>query len=343
MSGSTPSFNGLIRFFLLLGLVWPTLGLRAAEPPYDKPFDVPVAARVIDRFLPSQPEKTVFGKLEFLGGLELVSSNEHFGGYSGFRFLDGQARFVAISDLGFWLVGEVQRKAGRLSGVINARAAPIRGLDGKLLPGKWSADAEGLELIGNTALVTFERNHRVEFHTLDLEHFNGTRRPFPARFSDLGLRGNKGLEAVVAIPKDLNLDFEYLFFAERSLDRAGNLRAFLLSKGRLRQFTIVRDKDFDITSAALLPDGRLIVLERRYNLANGVALRLRQFALADIAPGKLVDGTVLMEADMAHQIDNFEGLDVSLNGDGDTVLTLISDDNHFILQRTLLLEFRLLN
>jgi hypothetical protein len=54
-----------------------------------------------------------------------------------------------------------------------------------------------------------------------------------------------------------------------------------------------------------------------------------------------VDGPVIFEADGSHQIDNLEGLSVHRGAGGETVLTMISDDNFSLLQRTLLLEFTL--
>lgn len=38
-------------------------------------------------------------------------------------------------------------------------------------------------------------------------------------------------------------------------------------------------------------------------------------------------------------IDNMEGIDAHVTADGETVLTLVSDDNFSFLQRTLLLQF----
>jgi hypothetical protein len=54
-----------------------------------------------------------------------------------------------------------------------------------------------------------------------------------------------------------------------------------------------------------------------------------------------VDGPVLLEADLGYEIDNMEGLSVHRNAGGETVLTLISDDNFLPFQRTLLLQFTL--
>ena len=58
-------------------------------------------------------------------------------------------------------------------------------------------------------------------------------------------------------------------------------------------------------------------------------------------PGATVDGDVLLEADMRYQIDNMEGLAVHTNADGETIIALVSDNNHNMLQRTLLLFFAL--
>ena len=325
-----------------IGVAFFGVAANAELRSYEKPFPVQITARNISSFLPSDPGRSRFGKLEFSSGLELFSNNEHFGGYSGFRLLKGRSRFVAISDLGFWLVGDLEREGERLTGVANSVAAPIRGHDGSILIGKWSADAEGLDLLGDSAILTFERDHRVEFHGLDLEKFNGDIRTLPVDFSKLGLRGNKGLEAIVAVPDRINSPIDLLIFSERSLDRLGNNRAFAVTNGKIAEFGVKRIRDYDITASAFLPNGNLILLERRYSVAKGVALRLRTFDFNQVQKGAVLDGEILFEADMNYQIDNFEGLDVSQNAEGQTYLTMISDDNRFLLQRTLLLEFKLL-
>jgi hypothetical protein len=42
---------------------------------------------------------------------------------------------------------------------------------------------------------------------------------------------------------------------------------------------------------------------------------------------------------MGYEIDNMEGLTVTRNAAGETLLTMVSDDNFSMLQRTLLLRF----
>ena len=66
------------------------------------------------------------------------------------------------------------------------------------------------------------------------------------------------------------------------------------------EFSVKRRDDFDISDCTVLPSGDVLLLERRFAwLRGGIAMRLRRIAIADIKPGALVDGPVLLFADMA--------------------------------------------
>jgi len=93
----------------------------------------------------------------------------------------------------------------------------------------------------------------------------------------------------------------------------------------------------------LLASGDLLVLERKFSLREGVGIRIRNIALATIAPGALVDGPSIFEADLGQEIDNMEGIDAHVTPHGETMLTMVSDDNFSMIQRTLLLQFTLLD
>ena len=99
--------------------------------------------------------------------------------------------------------------------------------------------------------------------------------------------------------------------------------------------------DFAVTDACFLPDGDLLILERRFRWTRGIAMRLRRIPAAALLPGHVADGEILLEADGGYDIDNMEGLAVDRAPDGGTILTLISDDNRSWFQRTVLLRFRL--
>ena len=106
-------------------------------------------------------------------------------------------------------------------------------------------------------------------------------------------------------------------------------------------FSVRRFDDFDVTDCIVAPNGDLMLLERKFSWTAGVGMRLRRTALSGVTPNAVVDGKVLIDADMGFQIDNMEGLAVHRDKSGDIVLTMISDDNFSMLQRTLLLQFTL--
>ena len=70
-------------------------------------------------------------------------------------------------------------------------------------------------------------------------------------------------------------------------------------------------------------------------------MRIRRVPLTALKPGALVDGKIMIEADMGYQVDNMEGIAVHRNAEGETVITLVSDDNFSVIQRNLLLQFTL--
>jgi hypothetical protein len=104
---------------------------------------------------------------------------------------------------------------------------------------------------------------------------------------------------------------------------------------------VKRSLDYDVSDAALLPGGDVLLLERKFSWTSGLAVRIRRIALGAIKPGAVVDGPILFEADLGFEIDNMEGLSVHRMSGGEIVLTLVSDDNFSAIQRTLLLQFTL--
>jgi len=92
---------------------------------------------------------------------------------------------------------------------------------------------------------------------------------------------------------------------------------------------------------AILPPADLLLLERRFSLLRGLAMRIRRIPLGLIKPDALIDGKPLIVADLAYQIDNMEGIAVHTNAANETIITLVSDDNFSVIQRNLLLQFAL--
>ena len=85
------------------------------------------------------------------------------------------------------------------------------------------------------------------------------------------------------------------------------------------------------------------MLERYFRWTEGVKMRLRHIAASEIAPGARIAGRTLFQGDSSYEIDNMEGLAVHKAGAGETVVSLISDDNfNAFLQRTVFLQFTLI-
>jgi len=143
------------------------------------------------------------------------------------------------------------------------------------------------------------------------------------------------------VPRGLPLAGTLIAISERGLDEKGNLIAFLVGGPSPGQFSVRRTDNFDVSDAVLLLPGDLLVLERKFSVLAGVGIRIRRIALTSLAPGAVVDGPSIFDADLGHEIDNMEGIDAHVTPEGDTVLTMVSDDNFSLIQRTLLLQFTL--
>jgi hypothetical protein len=69
-------------------------------------------------------------------------------------------------------------------------------------------------------------------------------------------------------------------------------------------------------------------------------MRIRRIQADEIKPGAVVTGEVLLQATDNLNIDNMEAIGVDRRS-GETVITIMSDDNFSPLQRTLIMQFML--
>lgn len=294
----------------------------------------------------SNAQKRTFGRLTFLGGLTLTSAQKSFGGWSGLAIEPGGKGIVAVSDAGLWMTARLIYEEGRLAGIEAARIGPLKALSGRPLRRERDRDAEAVELIsGNLAngslLIAFEQNHRIGRFDIGRNGVSAPRsyvRP-PKRSGRMSAL--KGYEATTVLTKG-RYRGSLLAIAERKHDGNGHHTGWLWSSGKANPFSLTDIGGFDITGVAVLPDGDLLILERRFTWLEGVRMRLRRVALRDLKPGADIDGVVLLEATMAQDIDNMEGIAVHQDSRGNAIITLISDDNfNRLYQRTIMLQFRL--
>jgi len=331
--------SNLLRILLIGALAFAAPAVAQERPRGDEaPVKIAVRATPIGAFEPRDPGRTQFGALEFRGGLRLTSPYRHFGGLSGLHVEPDGARFLSVSDRGRWLRGRIVYQSGRPAGIVDAEMAPILGADGQPLAVRGWYDTESLTIDRGIAYVGIERVNRIVRFDYGKDGLLARGEPIPVPPGVQTLPSNKGLEALAMVPAGMPLAGTLIAISERGLDRAGNILAFLIGGPTPGTFTLRRNDDFDVTDATVT-EGELLVLERRFGFLSGAGMRIRAIPLGEIKPGALIVGRVLIEADLGYEIDNMEGIGVHKNAAGETIITIVSDDNFSPIQRTILLQF----
>lgn len=287
----------------------------------------------------------VNARLAWRGGLVLTSPSKNFGGWSGLALSRDGADLVAVSDSGLWMTARVAYDGERLQGLRSARIGALQTVKGKPLTRQRDRDAEAIAIANGsptkgTAYIAFEQQDRIGVFAISEK---GLSRPksylaMPKEAARMRMDGIESLTVLAGGPRQGAL----VAFAENPLRGETLHRGWIWIGGEPRGFTVAGLGGFSITDAASLPDGRVLLVERRFRWLEGLRVRLRLIPADVIKPGATASGDVLLEADTAQEIDNLEGLAVSENAAGETILTLISDDNfNRFLQRTVLLQFAL--
>ena len=311
----------LAAFPLLATFAPPSLQHREPPPPVTLVRFAPVALSE------DVPGLKRLGRLAFLGGWALTSNDARLGGISALHVEAGEA--LALSDAGWRL--RFPLPAGRSP--VRAEIAMVD--EGPGPPGdKVNRDIESLVLAGGEAWLGYEQANAVwRYDRRRFERRSSARPPAMRQWSD-----NAGPEAMVRLA-----DGRFLVFAEGN---GGDSEAILFAGDpavtgtpalRLRYRP---PEGYRITDAALLPDGRLLLLNRKVALFEGFTARLAVAALPRLADRAVITGQEVAAFEGAVTRDNFEALSVTRES-GRTILWIASDDNYSPLQRTLLMKFAL--
>ncbi|WP_244534711.1 esterase-like activity of phytase family protein [Hyphomicrobium sp. CS1GBMeth3] len=310
---------------------------------------IEVRARPIQRFSRGGADKgaKLSPRLEWRGGLVLSSPSRYFGGWSGLALAGDGKSFVAVSDAGAWMTGKIAYDAsGKPEDLRDTRIGALLNRKGGPLARERERDAEALALAGGTpsngtAYIAFEQVDRIGLFKIEKGRLGkpSSYLKMPREAARMRMDGIEALTVLAGGPRKGAL----VAFAEHPLRGEDVHRGWIWLSDTPRGFTVAGIEGFGITDAASLPDGSVLVLERRFRWLEGLRVRLRQIDAGSIGPGSVAKGKVLLEANHASsEIDNLEALAVSTGEDGETVLTLMSDDNYNrFLQRTVLLQFTL--
>jgi len=307
----------------------------------DAPVSIEVKARPIPWFDRRDHDRVRFGALEYRSGLVLTSSFPRFGGLSGLRLDPKGERFISFSDHGHWFTGRIVYDGRAMTGLADVESAPMLGADGKPIQAHGWFDSESIAIDGSFVYIGLERVNKVLRFDFSKGFIRARGEVVPLPKAASRLPNNKGLEALVFVPKGHALAGTLIAMSERGLDANGNLIAFLIGGPTPGQFSVRRTEEFDISDAVLLPSGDLLILERKFSWVSGLFVRIRRIPLTSVAPNAVIDGPSIFEASLANEVDNMEGIDAHVTEQSETVLTMVSDDNFSMLQRTLLLQFTL--
>jgi hypothetical protein len=264
---------------------------------------------------PRDPQNWRAGELTFLRGWHLTASPPALGGLSGLRAWHGL--WLAVMDTGALAELDLHSGRGRIIPV-NPRCAPNRLHLGH--------DLEGIDTDGIRIWVSSEWHNSI--CRIDPDGVQSGVQP-----KDMAdWPRNTGAETLLRLH-----DGRFLILPEAA-DRAALLfPRDPVSGVRPQKLRYTPPTGYSPTDAAELPDGRIVILNRKLGL-HGFANTLVLFdgiPAHGVAQGRTI---ATLAAPLIH--DNFEGIAARREGDA-TILTIVSDDNFNRWQRTLLLEFRL--
>jgi hypothetical protein len=280
-----------------------------------------------------------YGALIFRGGVALTSPNAMFGGWSGIE-VDGEGRFIAVSDAGSFLKGRLTLdEKGELTGVAETQIAVVRDKAGQPIDGKFAKDAEDItRLPDGRYAVAFEGNHRIELYDLDGKGPAAGAVAGPPVPQTMG--SNEGIEALT-----VTADGDLLAGREFSANAKPPTEFFKLSLTGAHDTVIGAaqvDANYGLVAMRRLSSGDVLALERFYFPIIGNRSTLRRYRGAGLtAETPHLAGPVLAKLEKPLALDNFEGLAVIEKSGAPTRLYLLSDDNFAPGKQTLLYAFDL--
>ncbi len=336
------------RFAIVLSVASALLAGTAAlkamvpSPHAEAPLAVEATPVPLD---PTDPSRLRVGPLEYQGGLWLRGDDLRFGGLSDLRVSpDGETLF-AVSDCGSGFTAHVSYDAsGRLAGLRGARVVGLTDAHGKPLAAD-AVDAESLVVAPGAGLdVGFEGRGRIERYG---PAFEGPARPEPVPTALAECGRNGGLELMADAGSG-----KRLLVCEGRRGASTTVPAWIGDPGSWheREYPLTFDggwagEPFRPTSAARLPSGDLLVLERRFPPIAARIVRLDRASLEGDGP---LEPHEIARLEAPLTLDNFEGIEARQDARGRTLVYLLSDDNGCTknagaarrgLQRTLLLLF----
>jgi hypothetical protein len=281
---------------------------------------------------PRDPGRTSAGRLRYLGGWVLKGTDRRFGGVSSMTIEDGH--FVMLSDGGvitrFRFTGSGAQVDYAMSELPDGPGDGSRKVDR-------DSESSTYDPISGHVWAGFETRNQIWRYTNGFVAADG--HVAPKAMADWP--NNEGAEAMVRLH-----DGRFLVFAETKTCKDRSHLALLFASDPVEhpdaeQFCYRGPgPGFAPTDAAELPDGRVILLHRRFGVTAGFAAALSVIDPRAIRPDATIDSTPIAALAPPLTVDNMEAIAITPSPRG-LVLWIASDDNYFFAERTLLLAFAL--
>lgn len=314
---------------LFVPLLWATWGWQTIAPDSDR------SLVRIDSLTENVPDadRAALGPFELQRLWRLTSSNRRFGGYSALVLMPS-GQFLAASDRNSWLRFPPPIEAGTQALPTGQRLVR-RSRNGQ----QEHFDVESLvrDPADGALWVGLENDPRVA--RIDK---HGRR---ASLYMVQALRDwpeNGAAEAMARLP-----DGRWIMLCETCGGGRGGLHLGLVFAGHPgasapQKFGIVLPSGFDPVDMVTLPDGRLLILTRAFNLfpprfASGIVIA----DIAQLNPKRPLATQELARIEGAAMRENYEGMAIHPEAGGQMAVWLISDANASALQETRLMHLRL--
>lgn len=286
---------------------------------------------------PRDPGRVTLGPLRYAGGWVLHGRTRGFGGISSMTIEDG--RFMLLSDTG--TVTRFRFAGTGAQPEVCSFPLPDGPAGAGLRKANRDSESSTYDPVSGHVWAGFETRNEIWRYTRGFAAADG--RVAPRAMA--GWDANEGAEAMVRLR-----DGRFIVLGETET-RADHSHLGLLFAGdpvegaASAEFGFTAPAGFRPTDIAELPDGRLLVLMRRFSASAGILSLTPGFSAAlvtidprAIRPGATVPSMPVAELSPPLTVDNMEALAIERRG-GRTIVWIASDDNFFAAQRTLLLAF----
>ena len=267
-------------------------------------------------------------QMKQIGFLNIDKNEKDYGGFSGLVTDNQGSKALLVTDKSFFFVLELHRNEDdNLTGFSVLKKGRILSSKGEQLTGR-NTDSESIVMdANNNYYISFESNHRIMMHSK--VQGRGIFIPKHPMFRKLSV--NKGIEALAIDNED-----RLIAIPEKPPLGMSDIPIFRLQNNKWEVVRYIKiNEDFLVTDAEILPQGLLLMLERKFSWTQGFKTRFRLMSLNNF--DKKEPFTIFTST--GNQFDNLEGMALWKDRKGEMRILTVSDDNFHPLQQSEIREF----